>query len=242
VARSHVPGLPSRSRSAISSVQPSSPRNLRWLPHLLRDKTKSETIFCESASMWDMARGILRWRPTPVSIAQEHKAALARALQSRYRKIQQGMLYSAEGRSCRDFAEGVSIDLGMVLIGLAECLGSRKLAEDTLKDIIALFLQSFDPSPQDREYIEAKRFNLDRQFEMLRVWRAAGSERRIDAVLLIAARFLFAADNADLPRIAKLLSPDAWPIYVRTLHVFGRTVHSAGLEKPETKSEARLDG
>jgi hypothetical protein len=192
--------------------------------------------------MWDMARGILRWHPAPISIAQEHKGALARALQSRYRKIQEGMLYSADGQPGRDFAEGVSIDLGMVLIALVECLGSRKLAEETLKDIIALFLQSFDPSPQDRENIEAKKFNLDRQFEMLRIWRGAGSDRRVDAVLLVGARFLFGAEYPDLPRIARLLTPDAWPIYVRTLHVFGRTVHSAGLREPETKSEARADG
>lgn len=192
--------------------------------------------------MWDMARGILRRHPAPVTIAQEHKAALARALQSRYRKIQQGMLYSADGQSGRDFAEGVSIDLGMILIGLAECLGSRKLAEDTLKDIIGLFLHSFDPAPQDREYIEAKKFNLDRQFEMLRIWRAAGSERRFDAVLLVGARFLFGGENTDLPRIARLLTPEAWPIYVRTLHVFGRTVHSARFREPETETEARVDG
>jgi hypothetical protein len=185
--------------------------------------------------MSDMTRKILRWRPATITIAQEHKAALARALQSRHRKIKQGMLYYADGQPRRDFAEGVSIDLGMILIGLVESLGSRKLAENALKDITALFLDSFDPLPQDRAYIEAKKFNLDRQFEMLRTWRASGADQRLEAVLLIGARLLFGGENPDLARIAGLLAPEAWSIYVRTLHVFGRSVQSARPRDAEGK-------
>jgi len=182
-----------------------------------------------------MAREILRWRPATITIAQEHKAALARALQSRLRKIKEGMLYYADGQPGRDFAEGISIDLGMIFIGLVESLGSRKLAEHGLKDIIALFLDSFDPLPQDRAYIEAKKFNLDRQFEMLRTWRASGPDQRFDAVLLIGARLLFRGEEADLARIARLLAPEAWSIYVRTLHVFGRSVQSLRTRDAEGK-------
>lgn len=192
--------------------------------------------------MSDMNREILRWRPAPIAVAQEHKAALARALQSRYRKIKEGMLYYADGQSGRDFAEGVSVDLGMIFIGLVELLGSRKSAESALKDIITLFLYSFDPPPQDREYIEAKKFNLDRQFEMLRIWRASGAEQRLDAVLSIGARLLFGGESSDLARIARLLAPEAWSIYVRTLHVFGRSVQSAGTGDPEGKIATRGDG
>ena len=172
-----------------------------------------------------MARALLRWHKLPVRVTREHKAALARALESRYRKLIEGTLYNAEGQRPNDFAEGISVDLGFVLIGLIECLGSMRAAEDTLKDIIALFLYCFDPPAEDRRLIDSKRFNLDRQFEMVRVWNAFGMERRLEAALSIGARWLFGAD-ADAARISKLLAPEARQIYVRTLHVFGRTLHS----------------
>jgi hypothetical protein len=172
-----------------------------------------------------MTRALLRWHTLPVRVTREHKAALATALESRYRKLIEDTLYNAEGQRPKDFAEGISVDLGFVLIGLIECLGSSRAAEDTLKDIIAPFLYYFDPPAEDRRLIDSKKFNLDGQFEMVRVWNAFGVERRLEAVLSVGARWLFGAD-ADAARIAKLLAPDARQIYVRTLHVFGRTLHS----------------
>jgi hypothetical protein len=172
-----------------------------------------------------MTRALLRWHKLPVRVTREHKAALARALESRYRKLVKGMLYNAEGQRPKDFAEGISVDLGFVLIGLVECLGSRRAAEDTLKDIIALFLYSFDPPTEDRRLIDSKKFSLNREFEMVRVWNAFGVERRLEAVLSVGARWLFGAD-ADAASIAQLLAPDARQIYVRTLHVFGQTLQS----------------
>jgi hypothetical protein len=173
-----------------------------------------------------MASVLFRWSKLPVRVTAEHKAALARALQSRYRKLREGGLYNTDGRRPNDFAEGTSLDLGLILIGLTECLGSRRAAEDTLKDIIAVFLNSFDPSAADRRLIEAKRFNLDRQFEMLRAWQVSGANGSLEAVLSIGAQLLFGSET-DSSRIAKLLVKDARPIYIRTLHVFGRGMPSS---------------
>ena len=183
-----------------------------------------------------MTRALLRWHKLPVRVTREHRAALARALKSRYRKLIEGTLYNAEGQRPKDFAEGISVDLGFVLIGLIECLGSRRAAEDTLKDIIALFLYCFDPPAEDRRLIDSKKFNLDGQFEMVRVWNALAGERRLEAVLSVGAPWLFGAD-ADAARIAKLLAPDARQMYLRTLHVFGRTLHSGSttVSLPETR-------
>ena len=94
----------------------------------------------------------------------------------------------------------------------------------TLKDIIAVFLNSFDPPAADRRLIEAKRFNLDRQFEMLRAWQASSANGSLEAVLSVGARLLFGI-GADSSRISKLLVRDARPIYVRTLHMFCSVVY-----------------
>jgi hypothetical protein len=165
-----------------------------------------------------------------VRVTAEHKAALARALQSRHRKLCAGTLYNPGDERPKDFAEGISIDLRLIFIGLIECLGSRRAAEDTLKDIIAVFLSSFDPAVADRRLIEAKRFNLDRQFEMVRAWQASGTNGNLEAVLSIGARLLFGT-AADSSGISKILVRDARPLYVRTLHVFGRGVRSASLAR-----------
>jgi hypothetical protein len=179
-----------------------------------------------------MTRRFLRWRKLPAGVTTEHKAALARALHSRYRKLQEGALYIVDGQRHKDFAEGISLDLGLILIALTECLGSRRAAEATLRDIIAVFLDFFDPPAADRRYIEFRRFNLDRQFEMARAWQASHTDRRLEAVLSIGARLLFGAE-IDAARIAKLLVRDARPIYVRTLRVFGRGVDSGSLAPGE---------
>ena len=133
-----------------------------------------------------MSRALFRWRKLPVRVTAEHKAALARALQSRHRKLCEGTLYNTGDERPKDFAEGISIDLGLILIGLIECLGSRRASEDTLKDIIAVFLNSFDPPAADRRLIEAKRFNLDRQFEMLRAWQASSANGSLEAAFPLA--------------------------------------------------------
>src|ERR1700745_3566540 len=125
-----------------------------------------------------MPRSFFKWRKLTVRVTREQKAALARALQSRYRKLREGTLYNAGGERPKDFTEGISIDLGLILIDLTECLGSKRAAEDTLKDVGAVFLGPFDARGSDRRLIEAKRFNLDRQFQMMRAWQASGADGR----------------------------------------------------------------
>jgi hypothetical protein len=187
-----------------------------------------------------MPRSFLRWRNLTVRVTSEQKAALARALQSRYRKLREGTFYNAGGDRPKDFTEGISIDLGLILIGLTECLGSKRAAEDTLKDVITVFLGPFDARGSDRRLIEAKRFNLDRQFQMMRAWQASGADGRLEGALSIGARLLFGAE-ADAARVAKLLIRDARPIYDRTLRVFGRTVPldplaSGDLQRPSAEA------
>jgi hypothetical protein len=97
-----------------------------------------------------------------------------------------------------------------------------------------LFLNSIGTFSEGRRYIEAKKLNLHRQLDMLREWNASGEAAPLDSVLLIGARLLFGNHDdlggvaeEELRRIAKLLAPDAWPIYVRTLQVFGRSLDAA---------------
>src|SRR4051794_40159493 len=51
-----------------------------------------------------------------------------------------------------------------------------------------LLLYCFDPLAEDRRLIASKKFNLERQFEMARVWNAFGAERRLEAVLSVGSR------------------------------------------------------
>jgi hypothetical protein len=170
------------------------------------------------------------WQQPPIATT-EQKAVLARILRSRYQKLREGALYNVDGQPPKDFAEGITVDTSLILIGLAECLASWKEAEDVLREVITLFLNSIGTFSEERRYIEAKKLNLHRQLDMLREWNASGEAAPLDSVLLIGARLLFGNHDdlggvaeEELRRIAKLLAPDAWPIYVRTLQVFGRSL------------------
>jgi hypothetical protein len=173
------------------------------------------------------------WQQPPIATT-EQKAVLARILRSRYLKLREGALYNVDGRPPKDFAEGITIDTSLILIGLTECLGSCKEAEYVLREVIILFLNSIDVFSEEKQYIEAKKLNLHCQLDMLQEWSESGEVAPLDSVLLIGARLLFGNDDdlggvaeEELRRIAKLLAPDAWPIYVRTLQVFGRSVAAA---------------
>src|SRR5919108_5517860 len=92
------------------------------------------TILVEKGSIW---RRIFLLEPVTASEAQ--KAGLARILQSRYHKLTVGELYRIDGRPFSEPTEAITLDTGMVLIGLSECLRSSSEAEKVLRDILMLF-------------------------------------------------------------------------------------------------------
>ena len=92
------------------------------------------TILVETGSIW--------WRIFQldrVTASEEQKAGLARVLHSRHQKLCAGEIYRADGRSLREPTEAITLDTGMMLIGLSECLRSSRQAEKVLRDIIMLF-------------------------------------------------------------------------------------------------------
>src|SRR6266550_6798912 len=82
------------------------------------------TILVETDSIWQRIFPLDR-----VTASAEQKAGLARVLRSRYHKLCAGALYRAGGLPLKEPTEGITLDTGMMLIGLSECLRSSKEAE-----------------------------------------------------------------------------------------------------------------
>src|SRR5215831_19156751 len=95
------------------------------------------TILVETSSIWQRMFPLDR-----VTASEEQRAGLARDLRSRYHKVCAGALYRAGGPPLREPTEAVTLDTGMVLIGLSECLRSSNQAEKVLREIVVLFFEA----------------------------------------------------------------------------------------------------
>jgi len=184
------------------------------------------TILVETDSLW--RRIFLLDR---VSASEEQKAGLARVLQSRYHKVRAGELYCADGRLLGEPSKAITLDSGMMLIGLSECLRSSVQAEKVLRDIVMLFFGTVGISSEICRKIDRAKLDLRHQLKMLSLWTRYRQNAPLMPVLNFAAALLSHGDpqpqqtgNQTVARIARALLPDAWAIYSKTVSFFGYAV------------------
>jgi hypothetical protein len=184
------------------------------------------TILVETGSIW---RRI--FLPEPVTASEVQKAGLARILQSRYHKLSVGELYRVGGRPLSEPTEAITLDTGMVLIGLSECLRSSNEAEKALRDILMLFFAALGIPHEVRRKINPAELDLRRQLKMLNLWTQNRQNAPLMPVLNFAAGFLSHGDaqlhrteHQTIARTARALLPDAWAIYSKTVSFFGYAV------------------
>jgi len=192
------------------------------------------TMLVETGSIW--RRIFLLDR---VAASEEQKAGLARVLQSRYHKLCAGELYCPDGRPLRDPTEAITLDTGMMLIGLSECLRSSRQAETVLRDIVILFFERMGISSEACRKINRAQLDLRHQFKMLSLWTQYRQNAPLMPVLNFAATFLSAGDselrqtgNQTVARLAIALLPDAWAIYSKTASFFGNAVEEPRIPHP----------
>ena len=191
------------------------------------------TILVETGSFW--RRIFLLDR---VTASEEQKAGLARVLQSRYQKLCAGELYRADGRPLREPTKAITLDTGMILIGLSECLRSSSQAEKVLRDIIMLFFEAVGISSGVCRKIDRANLDLRHQLKMLSLWTQYRQHAPLMPVLNFAAVLLSRGDpqpqqtgNQTVAPMAKALLPDAWAIYSKTVSFFGYTVDEPRIQQ-----------
>ena len=185
------------------------------------------TILIEKANSWHSIFAANR----AMIASEEQKAALARVLRSRYHKLCAGELYRIDGRPLKEPTEAITVDTGMILIGLSECLGCSAEAENTLRQIIILFFASLGLSSEVRQSIDQNRLDIRYQLKMLQTWTRHRERSPLAAVLSFAAALLFRDEaeieqNGDqtLTNVGRALFSDAWAIYSKTLNLFGHAL------------------
>ena len=178
------------------------------------------TILVETGSFW--RRIFLLDR---VSASEEQKAGLARVLQSRYHKLCAGELYRADVRLFREPTEAITLDTGMMLIGLSECLRSSIQAEKVLRDIVMLFFGAVGISGDICRKVDRAKLDLRHQLKMLSLWTQYRQNAPLMPVLNFAAVLLSQQTGSQtVAPVARALLPDAWAIYSKTVSFFGYTV------------------
>src|SRR5437588_3359361 len=184
------------------------------------------TILVETGSIWQRIFLLDR-----VTALEEQKAGLARVLQSRYHKLCAGELYRADGRPLREPTEAITLDTGMMLIGLSECLRSSSQAEKALRDIVMLFFEAVGISSEMCRKIDRAKLDLRYQLKMLSLWTQCRQNAPLMPVLNFAAALLSSGDpqlrqtgNQTAARMARALLPDAWAVYSKTVSFFGYAV------------------
>jgi hypothetical protein len=183
------------------------------------------TILVETGSIW---RRIFLL--DPVTASEEQKAGLVRVLRSRYHKLCAGELYRIDGKPLRAPTEAITLDTGMVLIGLSECLRSANEAERALRDIFMLFFEALGISREVCGKINRAELDLRHQLKMLSLWTQNRQNAPMLPVLDFAAALLGHGDSRHqtgpqaMARTARALFPDAWAIYAKTVSFFGYTV------------------
>ena len=184
------------------------------------------TILVETGSIW---RRI--FLPEPVTASEVQKAGLARILQSRYHKLGVGELYRVGGRPLSEPTEAITLDTGIVLIGLSECLRSSSEAEKALRDILMLFFAALGISREVCRNLNRAELDLRHQLKMLNLWTQNRQNAPLMPVLNFAAGLLSHGDpqlhrtgHQTIARIARALLPDAWAIYSKTVSFFGYAV------------------
>jgi len=184
------------------------------------------TILVETGSIW--RRIFLLDR---VTASEEQKAGLARVLHSRYQKLCAGELYRADGQPLREPTEAITLDTGMMLIGLSECLRSPSQAEKVLRDIVMLFFGAVGIPSEICRKIDRAKLDLRRQLEMLSLWTQYRQNAPLMPVINFGAALLSRGDpqlpqtgNQPAARMARALLPDEWAIYSKTVSFFGYAV------------------
>jgi hypothetical protein len=182
------------------------------------------TILIEKVSVW--RRMFFQDR---VTASELQKAGLARVLCSRYHKLRAGQLYSADRRLLGERTKAITLDTGMMLIGLSECLRCSAKAEKALRDIMMLFFGALEMG--EIRHIDQAKLDLRHQLRMLNLWTQYRANTPLPPVLNFAAALLSHGDHQlhqsqdqKLTRLAAALLPDAWAIYSKTVSFFGYTV------------------
>jgi len=182
------------------------------------------TILVETGSIW---RRIFLLDPATAS--EEQKAGLVRVLQSRYHKVCAGELYRIDGEPLRAPSEAITLDTGMVLIGMSECLRSSSEAEKALRDIVMMFFAGLGISREVCKNIDPSELDLRQQLNMLSLWTRCRQNAPLMPVLNFAAALLCRGEPHEtrphtIAQMARALMPDAWTIYSKTVSFFGYTV------------------
>jgi hypothetical protein len=152
-------------------------------------------------------------------------------LRSRYHKLCAGELYRIDGWPLKEPTEAITVDTGMILIGLSECLGCSAEAENTLRQIIILFFASLGIPNEVHRSIDQNRLDIRYQLKMLQTWTRHRKRSPLAAVLSFAAALLF-RDEAEIEQngdqtltyVGRALFSDAWAIYSKTLNLFGHAL------------------
>jgi len=123
----------------------------------------------------------------------------------------------------------LSLDSGIMLIALSECLEGRDTAIKGLKKIMYKFVNKIGPKSNELQGKTYEDVNIEEQKEILKILEDNSDAGWLTQVAVLATHYLYSIDSENLSkeehRVLSELSleniNDSWEVYTNTKNVFG---------------------
>ncbi|MGH8072228.1 MAG: hypothetical protein ACRERE_44750, partial [Candidatus Entotheonellia bacterium] len=126
----------------------------------------------------------------------------------------------------------ITVDTGLMLIALIECLEDRDTAIDAIREILWRAVNKIAPEGVQGKTKED--ISLNEQIELLKIWEENRNKGSLIGVCIVAAHLLFdikskpgdKEHSRTVGEISAALVDDAWEVIVTTENAFGWNIET----------------
>ena len=173
--------------------------------------------------------------PKQRTVSRHQIEELTSFLVERVERAQNGELYNVQGYKPTSPLNVITVDTGLMLIALSECVEGREAAISAARDVMWSAVQEIAPgSTQEQSKDDV---SLDAQMELLSMWEENRDEGPLAGVCLVAFHLLYDIEPKDgdkehsraIGAMGAELIDDAWEVIATTKNVFGWKLGAKGL-------------
>jgi hypothetical protein len=166
--------------------------------------------------------------PKVRDIRSHHIEELTAFLTERLRRmVEHGELYNVNGRRPSQPTKILSVESGLMLIALSECVTDRQMAIDAVRDIVWRTLNVLAAQSMEGKLPSA--ISLTEQIDLLSIWEKNRDEGPLGIMCYVIAHLLFGIEVKEddkehkrgVSEFSVKLVDDAWCVYATTKNVFG---------------------
>jgi hypothetical protein len=174
----------------------------------------------------------VREPPKQQTILNSQIERLTEFLVERVHRMQDGNLYKFHGHYPSNPLSSITVDTGLMLIALIECLEDRDTAINAIREILWRAINRIAPDGVQGKTKED--ISLNEQIELLKVWEENRNKGPLIGVCIVATHLLFdikpkpgdKEHSRTVGEISAALVDDAWEVIATTKNAFGWNIET----------------